>query len=232
MDTQLAIRIQTKGTRPRFTRIIRDMLQLHNDHIIRGDSLWGTCKECLLSTRTTDTHILVLQDDVLPCADFIRTVHQIIALLPNEAITLFTTSELQTMALQHNIRWVQLTAWFMAQAYILPVSLAHDMVVWIDKNCKESMVHDDDRMATYMWYHNRKVWATAPSLVEHIGWNYTTLDTYKKTYRFEPRLRMANQYIGFEKSGLSVDWTLGLTTPLIDKSGSNSMFCSNLKRPL
>ena len=114
---------------------------------------------------------------------------------------------------------------------MLPTSLAKDMIQWIEEYCKQDMKHDDDRMATFMWYHQKKVYATAPCLVEHIGWNDTTLRTYDPSFVFEPRLRMAKQYIGFEKSALKMDWESTIEKAVLDNEGSNSQFCSNLRKP-
>jgi len=235
---RLAVRIQTKGTRERWTDILLELLELEiyskkldmSIQIIQDNNLWKSCKKSLLSTDQGDTHVLVLQDDVLPCADFVETALHIAQLLPNDPVTFFSNSESISHALQNNIHWATLKVWFMAQSYMMPVAIAKDLVEWVDEYCKPDMTHDDDRMATYMWYHSQKVYATAPSLVEHMGWNATTLKTYQPQFTFEPRLRMARSYIGFENSAKKIDWKATLEKAVADNEGSNSQFCSNLRK--
>lgn len=230
----LSICIQTSGKRPRHIKLLLDLLKeeviqkkLEDVYIrtVEGNTLWGSCRDCLLSASSG--HILVLQDDVLPCKDFISTVLHLIQLRPDQIITLFSNSEAIDTARSYGYNYAELKVWFMAQAYVLPAIEAVKMAVWIDEHCKEDMKHDDDRMATYVWYMQKRVIATVPSLVEHIGWNTTTLTTYKKK-PFEPRLRMARWYIGFETSGLDIQWER--PDAIIATDGDNSMFCSNLKK--
>lgn len=233
-DNMLSICIQTSGKRPRHTKLLMDLLKDEiiekkledvSIRIVQGDTLWGSCRDCLLSASSG--HILVLQDDVLPCKDFIETVLLLTELHANEIVTLFSNSDSIETARLNDLNYARLKVWFMAQAYVLDTINAKNMVAWIDVNCKEDIKHDDDRMATYIWYQDKTVIATAPSLVEHIGWNTTTLTTYKKK-PFEPRLRMAKWYIGFEESGLSIKWER--KEAVKDMNGDNSMFCSNLKK--
>lgn len=236
---RLAVRIQTKGTRERWTELLLDLLEqeIYSKHldvsirIVSNKNLWQSCKDTFLSTDENDTHILVLQDDVLPCLDIVETAQIIAELLPNDPVTFFSSSDAVAHALQKGSNWAQIAVWFMAQCYMLPTALACDMVQWIDEYCRQDIKHDDDRMATYMWYHHKKVFVTVPCLVEHIGWNDTTLRTYDPSFVFEPRLRMAKQYIGFEKSAKDIDWRKTIDKAHIDSEGSNSQFCSNLRKP-
>jgi hypothetical protein len=99
----------------------------------------------------------------------------------------------------------------MAQAYSAPVAVIDDFIEWADRHIKPDIYFDDDRWAMYCFYHERRVWATAPSLVEHIGWNETTLGGgYKPDFRFDLRkkasTRMADWFVGFENSPESIEW--------------------------
>jgi len=231
---KLSIRIQHKANRRE--EWLKTLLHLLNDKrakVItdRSHSLYGSWKETVKSYSRRSTHILVLQDDVLPCRDFIPAVERIIEVLPDEPITLFSNSQSIEEALRVRVSWVKLRTWFMAQAYILPVPLLDDMYSWIEKNIKPSVYMDDNRMATYMFYKGRYVYATAPSLVEHLGWNSTTLTGYQPGYAYRRDLRMANSFIGIEESPLTVDWSRP-DQFIVNDTGNNSMFCSNLKKPL
>ena len=231
---KLGIRIQHNCMRMRWLEVMKNLLDSRCASQVKAipdptGSLWGSCKAVLTSYLPDDTHVMVLQDDVLPCKDLIKAAERIIELLPNEPITLFSNSEVIKRAREKQKNWVKLRVWFMAQAYILPVALIKDMIPWVEQRVKQSVYMDDDRMATYMYYQGKYVYATAPCLVEHIGWNETTLRGYQPGHEFKPELRMASDYIGFEKSALDIDWTRGIEDPILDNNGHISMFCSNLK---
>jgi mRNA-degrading endonuclease YafQ of YafQ-DinJ toxin-antitoxin module len=230
---KLAIRIQHKAKSREHW--LKTMLLILNDKRVKvvtdaDHSLYGSWKKTIQSHTKKDTHILILQDDILPCADFIQAVEHIIKLLPNEPITFFSNIDKVEEAVKSGISWVKLKTWFMAQAYVLPIALAEDMYSWIEENIKPDVYMDDNRMATYMFYNRRYVYATAPSLVEHMGWNSSTLNGYVPGYQYERNLRMAKAFIGIGSSALNIDWSKP-DQFIIDDTGNNSMFCSNLKDP-
>ena len=107
------------------------------------------------------------------------------------------------------LHWMKTRRWLMAQAYIMPIPIIVDFLAWQARHIKPEIFYDDNRWCMYFFYHNQYVWVTIPSLVEHLGWNATTLNggSYREGHEFEPRLRMAKQYIGFEKSAMDIDWT-------------------------
>lgn len=227
---KLGVRIQTGGKRPRWTQLLYTLLEnegLFNTlKIIRYPNLWQCCRHVLLSAEDDETHLLVLQDDVLPCKDFLLTVDYLIKQRPDEHISIFSNHDNIDIAYAEKINWLKLRVWFMAQAYIIPVKRAKEMVAWIDENVKSDVALDDDRMATYIWFNQLFVYVTVPSLVEHIGWNDTTLRVYKNDLKKKVH-RMARRFIGFEKSGMDINWKN--LNPLIVNEGLDSQFISNLK---
>jgi len=235
MHYKVGFRIQTGGYRKRHIDLLRylffeDKGEFNSFKTIEVHNLWECAKSCLLSAEPEETHLVIMQDDILFCKDFATTVNHLISLLPDEIITLFSNSEHINLALKQNINWVKLKVWFMAQCYIVPVKVAKDMVSWIDEYVKEQVTLDDDRMATYCFYHNRQVYATAPSLVEHIGFADTTLRNYNEYFRLKSIHRIATRFIGFEKSGMSVDWRNTIKKALNINEGKESQFISNLKK--
>ena len=204
----------TKGYR---VRLITDQQQ----------NLWENAVRALTSAEPGDTHLLILQDDILPCRDLIETAQKIIEVLPNEIVTLFTNHPNAQLARRGQVNYLKLRKWLMAQAYIVPVEVAADFVQWCEKNVDPKIYFDDNRWAMYCWYHHRYVWATVPSLVDHQGWNETMLRNYQPDYQFEPRIRMAQWFIGFENSGLSIDWTK-TANAIVCEDGNNADFCSYL----
>lgn len=231
---KIAYRIQHgQGTRDHWLKLLLLMLdskkvEVHTD---KTHSLWQSCSDTLTSYRKGDTHVLVLQDDVLPCKNFIKTVSEIAESCPENPVTFFTNNQKSVTAVQQGKHWLSMRVWFMAQAYLLPVALIDDMILWISQNVKDSIQNDDDRMATYLFYHDIFTMATVPSLVEHMGWNTTTLRNYNNFNDLKNRrdLRMASVWIGLDSDPMDIDWSVRESNILIDKEGNNSQFCSNLK---
>lgn len=228
---KLDIRIQTTGRRNWW---LTELEHLLNDKRVKpvlggGNNLWEDAKHVLLSYSKTATHLLVLQDDVLPCKNFIPTVEKLISLLPDEPITLFSNSMAIETALYDNKHWATLKTWFMAQSYIMPTKIIPDLISWVDSKVKPSTRFDDERFGMYFFYHEHPVYATAPSLVEHLGWNSTLLRNYK-SYEFKTRrdIRMARVFIGLDQDPLDIDWAEGIDHPAVDNEGHNSQFCDNL----
>jgi hypothetical protein len=210
---KLAINIQHVPGRERWAETMRYMLADRRVTIQTDDKrdLWEGCKKVLTNRPKGTTHVLVLQDDILPCRDFISTVERIINLLPGEVITYFSTRQTIGHPLNLGLHYLKLKTWRMAQAYSAPVEVIDDFIAWADRHIKPEIYFDDDRWAMYCFYNNRWVWATAPSLVEHLGWNQTTLGGgYKPQFRLDLRKkasqRMAEAFVGYENSPKDIEW--------------------------
>jgi len=224
----IAINIQHSPKRPRLLSYLLASLN-HEPYKIITDttSTWSGCRRCLTERPANATHILVLQDDVIVCPDFFETVNKIVNLLPDQPITFFCRDEIINEAKAQGLSWVKLKTWFMAQAYVLPVALADEFVGFSDKYIKPDVNADDQRLAMFFMKTNRLVYATAPSLVEHIGWQGTTIRDRTSEKYFDVSRRVAKWFIGYEESGLQVDWLKGLDNCPIATFGDWSMFCDN-----
>jgi len=168
--------------------------------------------------KENPTHLLVLEDDVLPCFNFISTVEKIIKTLKNEPVTFFTNSKAINVALKDEINWIRLKIWYYTQSYVMPFKLMGNMLSWIDKNVDDDARHsDDERIAMYFYFHNRFVYATAPSLVEHIGWNSSSLKHDRpEEYMNSRDLRTAKKFIGVDKNPDEIDWTKTIKRAVFD----------------
>jgi hypothetical protein len=236
---KIGLRIQSVPERARWRTLLFDTILSeyksrldHNDLgsvkiiVDTEHNLWNCAKRTLSSHEKGDTHLLILQDDVLPCRDFIATAAKLITARPKDPITLFSNKETIMESKRLGFHWLSVRKFLMAQCYILPVPVIKDFLAWEKKHVKQDIYFDDNRMAMYFFYQNRPVFATAPSLVEHLGWNQSTLTGYNPGHNFEPRLRMAKWFVGFENSGLDFDWNN--LDAFEDKDGSNADFCSYL----
>ena len=210
--TKIAVRIQHHPSRVAHLQYLLTGLEgQQNDFdfkiIESTEGTWDGCKKCLKSgLRSGCEYVLVLQDDILPCRDFLYTVQKIADRRPYYPITFFTNSPSQEFAETNNYRWVRLRVWFMAQAYLFPTNMIEDFFDWTEAHAKPELV-DDERLALYVHKKNIPVLATVPSLVEHLGWRTTTIGgRNSKAYTMIAR-RVANSFIGFEKSGLDINWS-------------------------
>ena len=233
MHYKLGVRIQSSGQRMRWidalgNLILRELVfNGFTYDVIVDKNLANAAHRCLTSATEDETHLLILQDDILPCQDLTLGAYRIIDALPNNIVTLFSNSEHVKEAYNSGLRYLEMKYFFMAQAFIIPVDIAKKAAAWMKENVKDSVYLDDERLATYCFYTNKKVYATAPSLVEHLGWDSTTLNSYKDK-DINKKLRMANRFIGFEKSALEFDWSKTLALRVND--GAVSMFISNLNK--
>lgn len=229
MERDLGIRIlhYTKPDKPdrtRWTDVIQYMLQDPRVSVFHDKS--GTpytglnnLYDDIAKRDPQPTHLLVLHHDILPCFNFISTVERVLDLLPNEPITFYSNSRAIDTALKEGGHWVKLKPWYYSQAFVMPFPLMREMISWINENVGvDYRMSDDERMAMYFYYHGRYVYATAPSLVEHIGWNSTTVDYDRPmaNYLDDKNHRMARRFIGIDRDPLEIDWTKSLDEPIVD----------------
>ena len=98
-------------------------------------------------------------------------------MLPADPISFYSNGNAIETALHSHSHWVKARIWYYTQAYTMPFSVMQKMIAWIDENViDDGRNSDDERIAMYFYYQNKYVYTTAPSLVEHIGWNSTTVD--------------------------------------------------------
>lgn len=151
----------------------------------------------------------MLQDDILPAKNLIETVKWLIELIPDSPISLFSATDLTTRCKLEGKHWATTDVWYGMQGYILPMDMAQDFVAWCDKYLKDDIRADDIRMATYLYQHRIKTYITAPSLVEHLAWETSTMSEGKLT----KHNRVANWFIG-DGDPLDIDWSEGIDEPV------------------
>lgn len=224
---KLAVRIQHHPSRNVYLKILLSLLDKKTNLQIIEDNIstWSGCQKAIKSLGPKDTHLLVLQDDILICKDFIKTVEQI-ATLGVSPVTFFSNREVVRNAIRFQTNWVKIHVWYMAQAYLLPRDMAFDFLEWSNRHCKPLLV-DDERLAMYFYYHGLPVYSTSPNLVDHLGWFETTIGN-RDNFDYRKIVGRVSQYfIGVEESGLSIDWKNTLNRPLIDEYRPPSLFVEN-----
>ena len=162
---------------------------------VSGSSKIGMKKALSLALHKGTDHILLVQDDILASADFIPTVQKIVDKYPDHLISYFTPKKLSgsTLIKSHHFCY--------AQAYSLPRKMAQEIV-----DFTSDQPTDDGHINEYLVSTNQYHLLTNPSLVEHLGWDHTTLPHEKAKLQTYDKRRMAGNFIGLENSGLEVDW--------------------------
>jgi len=227
-EMNLAIRIlhYRKDGRPDRTRWVEVIKYMLNDPRVKvftdssGTPYTGLNNVYNDVAKDKPTHVLMLHHDILPCFNFIPAVEGLLNLIPNEPITFYSNSSTINEALKNQNHWVKLKIWYYSQAYAMPFELISKMISWINEHVNQDERNsDDERMAMYFYFQKRFVYATAPSLVEHIGWNSTTVDYSRplENYLDNKDHRMARKFIGIDQDPLIIDWSKGIYSPIIDE---------------
>lgn len=162
-------------------------------------------RKCFQQARAD--YLIVLQDDVLPCRDLIATCGKLVDINPDNFISLYSANPAVSRAMGRNKAWMKINVAYGLCGYIIPRFMAEEYLLY-ESQLKDSIYADDVRLSVFLRKTNRRAWVTCPSLVEHICWHEGT-----QTGKAGVRNRVAAEYVGFERSGLDVDWMAGLDNP-------------------
>jgi hypothetical protein len=169
------------------------------------EGLWPTCRRALLSglMDKNATHVMVLQDDMHPCRDFIPALEIILDLLPNHPIVMATSRK---VAGRTEGSWCRTQDATWGGATILPKGLIKPFLDWERKYMPPSYYLDDGKIALYLLSQGILIWHTVPSLMIHLG-NRSVIGHHHSNARIpKPSLTL-------DQSALSIDWTKGLEDP-------------------
>lgn len=149
------------------------------DEDVHDPNPWRNYQRCLSDLPGDATHVLVIQDDALPCPHFAEVVERVIAHRQNDIISLFVgglpgrTRRDFLVALGSGSSWVPI--YFReihhVVALVWPVAYAADFLEWA-QTAKlpghRGHPRSDDAIVGYWARKCRHIfWATVPNLVEH-----------------------------------------------------------------
>ena len=163
-------------------------------------NIWHTYQKAAMSglRDKSVTHLVMLQDDILLCRDFVPGVEKIIRAKPCEVISLFYVSREAERAREQDARWILIPgAW--GQAVIWPREIMEGMLEWSAHEIRPEWTGEDRRAGLYVLKNKIPVWATAPSLVQHLR----SVDSLLGNRTPQPRI--ARWFVG-EGSPLDFDW--------------------------
>ena len=128
---------------------------------------WHNGMVDLYEEAQTASHIVVLQDDVLPCDDFVPRVKAALDEEPWAVVTFFSRNRKVQESAVRGKRWATIPAsqFLMAQAVAIPLEWVQGFVDFADY-C-DPVLGDDARIKRWCREARRPIMATVPSLVEH-----------------------------------------------------------------
>lgn len=174
---------------------------------IQQRGVWYNAKRCHNSYNANDTHVLILQDDLLLCKNFINSVIAVVKANPSNIISLYCPSSEALKIQASGKHWMTRNA-ITGQAMLVPTALEPYWQLWSEKNIpnQDEKQGDDFRISLFCHHTEYKAWYCVPSLVQHIGNRSSTLG-YNHPGKY------SKVFIGEENSGEDIDWTAGLTSP-------------------
>jgi hypothetical protein len=181
---------------------------------------WSGYRKCLDAPPPGATHLLIVQDDALPCKGIADALPRIAAAQPNSPVCLYVgmlppQKGILLHAAKAGQRYATLSsasAFLPVVAVLWPVKLAQSLLEWTAdrgvlrrRNGVSEPQQSDDAMAGTWWRKHRRVLvvATIPSLFEHPD---DVKSIVKPHAKIESLGRTALFWHGEEWDAGSIDW--------------------------
>lgn len=171
---------------------------------------WDTGRRALLDYDPAEKWHCVVQDDVVLSQDLRRVIDELVLHTGGDPISLYTGRRRPHQSVTRTLFfasvdlgwswWVGKGPWW-GPAVVLPTADIESIVEFGD--ARPDIGNYDLRISRWYESQGRACWYTVPCLVEH-------RDTDENPSLVEGRVghgRVAQQFIGVEESGLSVDWS-------------------------
>ncbi len=141
-------------------------------------SPWAGYQQCLTDPPAC-THLLIVQDDTVPCSNFVPALEQVAASNPDTPVCLFLSrlprdaSTDAQRAIKQNRRYITLSwrSFLPLVAVLWPAAKASEFLVWAQEHPSlpgQREPRSDDAMAgRWKMVTRQLVKAAVPSLVEH-----------------------------------------------------------------
>jgi hypothetical protein len=153
------------------------------------------------------THHVILQDDLLFCADLPQTLCRMAQARPEDMISGFLPRKSVIEATEKDRHWVRTRRFLWAQCVLMPTVLGDSALAWVDEHEEANKAvwrrDDDVRISSWLISQGRPVYVAVPHPVEHIG---DELGSVMK-HNFDPKKRRAKAWLGEEGLGVGVDWS-------------------------
>lgn len=136
-------------------------------------NLWDTTRRAWLAATADEyaTHSLVMQDDMLPCRNFEALLVEALETRPEAVVCYFSMRQALLKARSMKMSWLVSSDATWGGTTVLPRPLALDFLRWERANIDPAFKSADRRVVLYLVTHKIPVYVTAPSLVQHEGWD-------------------------------------------------------------
>ena len=134
-------------------------------------NLWDTTKRTwhqALRKRNV-THVVAMQDDMLPCPNFLSLLYGALEARPAAIVCYFSMRQALLTAQAQGISWLYGPDCTWGGTTVLPSDLAIEFLLWERKNIDPMFKSADRRLVLFCREHGLPVYVTAPSLVQHEG---------------------------------------------------------------
>lgn len=169
---------------------------------------WARAWECHRGAAVT--HHVVLQDDLLLCADLPQTMLALAQARPADVISGFLPRKSVTDAVARGLHWVRTRRFLWAQCVMMPVELGDACVSWVRENEGTPTSapwgnSGDMRIAGWLGATKRPVFVAVPHPVEHIG---DALEGGSVMgHHGTPAGRRARAWLGEDVHGAGLPWS-------------------------
>lgn len=149
--------------------------RLGTEHVLHVESQPGKPHEwskrqwdkALLTPRS---HCVLLNDDLVLCDDFIKTLVNVVSARPNHVINLYNAHEQAKLCQGNGYSWITSVDGLIGNAYVLPTPGLRDFVHWRD-NClvdgTKELLSEDQLVNLWAMDVGALIWHTVPALVDH-----------------------------------------------------------------
>jgi len=165
---------------------------------------WGNAKRVWKwGTEQPVDWVLVLQDDISFCADFVKAAVKIARCQAlGNPVSFFLPRKSVEVARDRGLHYVATSNYLWAQATMIEVVAVRTMLSWVEtKECADWNNDDDVRLAAFFKSKlQRKVLVTVPNLVEHLNMGSVM------GHRFKYEGRRSRYYVGDAGLAEGLDW--------------------------
>jgi hypothetical protein len=179
-----------------------------SEDLYRNGVWWNYRQAAERLVTTGATHVLVLQDDLLLCDNFLDGCFRLIELKPDRLVSIFYMRPKVALACEEAD-----TGWFVGidlvygGQFLCPIEFLRDFLPWVDRYVRPELKHDDVRWRIWSRYSPaspREVWTPVGSLLQHRGRGRSLMGHNNPGNR-------APRFCG---DANDVDWAYGIDHPL------------------
>jgi hypothetical protein len=167
---------------------------------------WRAAKHAMAKMDEESTHVLVLENDVVPCVNMHAAATRIAGIIPEEVISFFAGAPVARRAYAEGRHLFRQDGSTSGQALMIPACLIPGVRQWGKDHDHEILRAEhaglDFRVIGYLMSIGKTPIHTAPCLVEHIG----TKSTMGNRFRGPGWSKFAACFLGLDFDAMTIDW--------------------------